>query len=113
MDGNRELPIEGAIDFLKPRLREIDRVNEWARAMGYKNSKRFSRLFRNHFKKQPKKILDEIKVQKAIELLTNGNEMSCYEVAWEIGKRDEQALYKFMIRKTGYHPSYFLDSKKG
>ncbi len=49
MDGNRDLPIKGAIDFLEPRLREIDRVSEWARSMGYENSKRFSRLFRKHF----------------------------------------------------------------
>jgi methylphosphotriester-DNA--protein-cysteine methyltransferase len=107
MSGNKELPIDEAIDFLKPRLKKIDRVNEWA--MGYKNEKRFSILFRNYHKITPKKVLDEIKAQKAIELLTAGNSMSCYEVAWEIGKRDEQALYNFMIRMTGYPPSYFSD----
>lgn len=104
---NKETPIEKAVEFLKLRLKEIDRVGEWARAMGYKNEKRFSLLFRNCHGKRPKKTMDQMKARKAIELLSDDNEMSCYEVAREIGKRDEHALFHYIVRMTGHPPRYF------
>lgn len=112
MNKIKKIPIEEAVEFLKPRLKEIDRVGEWARAMGYKDEKRFSRRFRNHFEKRPKKTMDEIKAWKAIELLSADIGMSCFEEAREIGKKDEHALFHFMMRMTRFPPSYFSDRKK-
>lgn len=60
------LPIEVAVEFLKLRLKEIDKVKDLAEAMGYDNPAYFSDLFRDHFGKRPKAVMDRIKLETAI-----------------------------------------------
>lgn len=64
--GSHRLPIEVAIIFLKSCLKEIDKVKDWAEAMGYDNPAYFSDLFRDHFGKRPKAVMDRIKLETAI-----------------------------------------------
>ncbi len=83
-----EIPIEQSIQILEKNLIKIDRVSEWSEYCGYKNGKKFSRLFRNHFGIRPKIMMSEKKIEKAVELLAQGR-ISNYEIALEIGKKDE------------------------
>jgi transcriptional regulator GlxA family with amidase domain len=101
-----ELPLEEAIKVLEREVREIDRVSEWAKACNYSSSKLFSRKFRNHFGIRPITIIKKLKVKIAINLLKN-TQLSNYEIALEIGKRDEQALYHFIKQQTGNSPEFY------
>jgi transcriptional regulator GlxA family with amidase domain len=104
---NEEISIQKSVEILKEDLKEIDRVSEWAEACCYNNPKKFSRLFRNHFGERPSVVMKKMKVDKAIELLSNGEDLSNYEIALKIGKRDEQALYHFIKQQTGKAPEFY------
>ncbi len=108
-----KLPIEESIRVLEENLKEIDRVSEWAETCGYTNPKTFSRRFRNYFGERPSVFMKRMKVEVAIELLSNAEaeEISNYVIALEIGKRDEQALYHFMKQQTGKPPEFFKSKK--
>lgn len=108
---NHRLPIEAAVEFLKPRLKEIDKVKDWAEIMGYDNSAYFSDLFRDHFGERPKLVMDRIKLERAIQLLSDQPEMKCYTVALEIGKKNEHILNHFFNRMTGFPPNDFRTEK--
>lgn len=112
MNPKQKIPVRQAIEILEQNLNEIDRVGEWAEAMGYSSPKKFSRLFRNHSRRRPKKVMIETKTQKAIRLLSDKNKLSNYEIAREIGKRDEQALFHFLKRETGKPPKFFREKNK-
>ncbi len=103
--------LKKAMVVLDSQLHLIDRVSEWAEASGFSNTKTFSRLFRNHFGERPAVVMKRKKLEKAIELLSNGNELSNYEIARAIGKVDEQALYHFVNGKTGNPPEFYKGKK--
>lgn len=111
MKSDKELPIEESVGILQESIQEIDRVSEWAEACGYKNTKTFSRLIRNHFGDRLSVVMKKKKVDKAIKFLSNGEELSNYEIALEIGKRDEQALYHFIKQQTGEAPEFYKSRK--
>lgn len=93
-------------------ITEIYTVQEWAGAMGFSCSKKFSRAFRNHFGVRPKSRLIELRVKKFLELIEENPETGSYEIAVEIGLRDEIALSKFIKRHTGKSPSIWKNGKK-
>lgn len=103
MSDKSKVPIDQAIDFLQERLNDIDRVHEWGEAMGYSFSDRFSYKFREHFGERPKEVMRAIKTKQAIKLLIN-TDMSCYEIANCIGKKDEHSLFQFIKKETGKPP---------
>jgi len=91
----------------------IHSVEEWARSVGYRNTDQFSRHYRNYFGKRPKAEMVKIRLQKAISLLKASPEISCYEVARAIGKKDEKALHKYFKTHAGKPPSAFRTQKGG
>lgn len=111
MERTPGLSPEEAIRVLKENLEEIDRVSEWAEACSYENTKKFSRQFRNLTGRRPREVMIEIKVKRAINLLSNGAGLSNYEIALQIGKRDEQALFHFIKGQTGKAPEFFKRKK--
>ncbi|MCG2588241.1 helix-turn-helix domain-containing protein [Rhodohalobacter sulfatireducens] len=111
MKSDKEVPIEKSIRILQENITKIDRVYEWAEACGFNNPKKFSRLFRNHFGERPSVVMKKMKVDKAIELLSNGEDLSNYEIALKIGKRDEKALNHFIRQQTGNPPENYKSKK--
>ncbi|TVR17219.1 MAG: AraC family transcriptional regulator [Balneolaceae bacterium] len=101
-----ELPIDSAYETLESNLKTIDRVSEWAEFCNYTSSKKFSRLFRNRYGVRPIVIIKKLKLRIATALLME-NDLSSFEIAREIGKRDEQALYHFFVQQTGNSPSFY------
>ena len=101
-----EIHPKEAVKILKENLQTIDRVGEWADAMGYSTLKRFSRMFRNYYGERPGPFLLKTKAGIARRLLKQ-TDKSHFEIAQLIGKRDEQALYHFMKNHTGKPPSFF------
>jgi len=104
------LPIKKAVKIAQGKVGEIYNVQEWADEMEYSSSKYFSRKFRNHFGERPKSILIRIRIERFFDMLSNNPNISSYEIAKEIGLRDEIALNKFINRHTGKSPSEW---KKG
>jgi transcriptional regulator GlxA family with amidase domain len=101
-----ELPIDSAYESLESNLKTIDRVSEWAELCNYTSSKKFSRLFRNRYGVRPIVVIKKLKLRIATALLME-NDLSNFEIAREIGKRDEQALYHFFVQQTGNSPSFY------
>ena len=112
MQTSERIPIESAVDVLKQHMRLIDRVSEWAEKMGSQDTKKFSRQIRDHYGVRPKKLMTQIKLQRVKDLISNDEKITFYEVAKEVGKKDEQALYHFVMRATGHPPSKFRTGKK-
>lgn len=104
------LPVESAVKIVKENMAEICTVQEWASEMKFNCPKYFSRTFRNHYMKRPKEKLIQLKMEKFFELIKEEPEISCYEIALEIGLRDEIALNRFIKRHTGKPPTKW---KKG
>ena len=93
-------------------LAEIRTVAEWAVKMGYKDSKLFSLHYRRMFKKNPKKAMVELRLEKAKKLLLEKKHVKNFDVAQKVGLSDEIALYQYFIRHEGKSPSDIKDSKK-
>lgn len=111
MRKNKIENLDKSLEVLEKQIKSIDRVSEWAEACGYTNPKTFSRHFRNHFGERPGIVMKRAKLEKAIELLTNGEELSNYEIARNIGKKDEQALYHFVKGQTDKPPEFYKRNK--
>jgi len=92
MEENRVNPVEDAIIVLSENIIEIDRVVEWSQKMGYETERAFSKDFRVHFGKRPKRVMISLKIAMAVQLLSINHEMGCYEIAQAIGKKDEQGV---------------------
>jgi AraC-like DNA-binding protein len=99
------LPIKKAVKIAEGKVGSIYTVQEWAEEMNYNSPKYFSRKVRNHFGERPKSILIRIRIAKFVQMLSNNPNISSYEIAQEIGLRDEIALNKFINRHTGKSPS--------
>ena len=98
-------PMEKALYVAEENLKQIRTVAEWGKEMGYESPKKFSRKFRNHFGKRPKSTLIELKLNCFFKLIEDFREISCYEIAVELGLKDEIALNKFINRHTGRSPN--------
>lgn len=96
--------ISSSIDRLKANLSNVARVEEWARLMGYKNPKKFSRKFLRHHLVRPQKILEFIRLKSIIHQLRRGKS-SNFEIARRHGIPDEKALNKFTNYHLGYSPT--------
>lgn len=104
--------IKQAEQVVRTAMGLIYTVQEWAEAMDFRSTKQFSRTFRNHFGARPKTRLIELRVEKFFDLLKETPEMSCYEIAVNLGLRDEIALSKFIKRHTGKSPTKWKNGKK-
>ncbi|MCH8550233.1 MAG: AraC family transcriptional regulator [Balneolaceae bacterium] len=82
--------IESADKVLLENLAEILSVEEWAKACGYQNADYFSKRYRKYFGIRPKRAMVQIRLQKAKQMLIEEPQISCYEIAQAIGKRDEK-----------------------
>lgn len=111
MKRKAEVPIDHCVQILEGNIKSIDRVGEWSEFCGYKDVKKFSRLFRNHHGIRPKKMMNHLKLNRAFDLLKLGT-MSNYEVALEIGKPDEKALYSFFKQQRGKSPEFYRRRNK-
>jgi transcriptional regulator GlxA family with amidase domain len=99
------LPIESAIDIAKRNITDIFTVEEWATKMEYSCPKIFSRKFRNAFGERPKPRLIKLRVDKFYGLIKKYPDLSCYQIALEMGLKGEIALNKFVKRHTGKPPT--------
>lgn len=99
-----------ARELLLSNIKELDTIYEWAVLVGYDCPKKFSSDYRNHYKRRPKKDMIHYKLNKAIELIKTNPELSLYEVALEVGKKDEKSLHAFFKRNSYKHPSYYRNT---
>lgn len=103
---NPEIVSERAINLLKEHLHEIDTVHDWMtllRKFGITEPERKLKLVGL----RRSKILIQLKVNEAIHLLSTRPDVSCFEIAIRIGKKNERVLNKFLKRHTGNPPSFY------
>jgi|AntRauTorckE6833_2_1112554.scaffolds.fasta_scaffold03987_5 transcriptional regulator GlxA family with amidase domain len=85
--------ITKALEIIKSNNGKISMIEEWASEMGYDSPVKFSWDFRNHFGERPLRILNLLKLIKAVELLTTTNK-TVYEIgACELDIGDEKAFW--------------------
>ncbi len=101
------LNISQALQNLEENLSKINSINEWAFFMKWGSSRTFVSAFKKQYKGSPSKMMIEVKVSRAIELLQENPEMPCIEVACAIGKSSEKDLNKFLKHHTGKSPSEY------
>lgn len=96
--------MENALQIAQENLKEIRTVTEWAEKMGYNCPKYFSNRFKRHYGISPKPKLVELRIDKFYELIKEKKEMSCYEMALELGLEDEKGLNRYIKTHTGKPP---------
>lgn len=99
--------IKQANIVLENNLKDICSVREWAQVLGFNDPVRFNRAYRNIFGEKPKSAMVRMRLGEAVRLLRECPDMSCYEVARAIGKKDEKALNYYFYTNIGQPPSSF------
>jgi methylphosphotriester-DNA--protein-cysteine methyltransferase len=93
------MPSKKSIDYapqhLKIRIHAIWTVNDWAKEMGWDRSL-FSRKFRRHFRIPAKEWLHQEKMQTIHTYLLSSPEAKHFEIAYDLGFKDEKALYDYV-----------------
>ena len=102
-------PMESALQIARENLKKIRMVTEWATVMGYDCPKKFARKFKNHFGERPLKVLNLLKLIKAIQLL-RATDKKVYEIGCcELCIGDEKRFYQFIKYHTDYSPREIRD----
>lgn len=92
---NKKHRIEAAGHVLAAHINEIRSVNDWADLMGWDRTE-FSRQFRRKNGVSAKDRLRELKFGAINDYFFDQPEARYYEVAYDLGFRDEKALYDYV-----------------
>ena len=104
--------MEKSLQTAEEFLMEIGTVTEWAEKMGYDNPKKFSIHFREYFGQRPLKVLNTLRLIKAIELLAS-TDQTVFEIGhYELNIGDEKRLYQFVKYHICYSPREIRDMNK-
>ena len=79
-------------------------VKKLASQCGY-SERHFSRILQSKIKLTPAKLVLEIKLLKAYELLKNGSYQTIKEVVYEAGFNDRSYFYRAFAKRFGLKPS--------
>ena len=91
--------IEHAKDYIENHCNTIKSVKDIADHIDM-NSEYLTRTFRQAYGHTPKKYLDTIRLQKALDLLRTTNH-KCYSIALIIGLKNERDL-SMLFKRMGY-----------
>jgi AraC-like DNA-binding protein len=100
--------IDMAPHYLKSRIAAIWTVNDWAHEMGWERSL-FSRKFRRHFQVAPKVWLHREKMQSIHNYLITSPSARHFEIAYDLGFRDEKALYDYVRYHYSCSTGYYIE----
>ncbi|MEX0724483.1 MAG: helix-turn-helix domain-containing protein [Gracilimonas sp.] len=96
--------MEQALRVAREKLKEIRTVTEWAEKMGYECPKYYSNRFKRQYGLSPKPKLVVLRIEKFQKLIKEKPELSCYEIALQLGLEDEKVLNKYIKTHTGKAP---------
>ncbi|MEO9887427.1 MAG: hypothetical protein ABJR05_06370 [Balneola sp.] len=99
--------LEHALKVLKPEIKNIRTVSEWAVIMGFSDTKYFARLFRRHFGLTCKEALIKVRVETLFDCVKKNPNQKNYCNAKDIGLPDEVALNKYLRKHIGKNPTEF------
>ncbi|HUC94261.1 MAG TPA: response regulator [Paenibacillus sp.] len=105
-----EMIIEKCIAYIDSHYMEDLSLDEAARQL-YFSSNYLSMLFKNHLGLTFTKYLSEVRLKKAVEMLEN-RDMKVYEIAAEIGYKDEKYFYRVFKTKFGVTPDEYRKQNK-
>lgn len=103
--------ISKSIHVLNNHLVEVAQVKEWADLMGYRSTRKFSRLFLRYYAVRPGKILVSIRLKSIYKQLRNSNR-SNFHIARRHCLPDEKALNKFVNYHLSCCPSQLIRMKE-
>jgi AraC-like DNA-binding protein len=96
-----------APELLKSRIAAIWTVNDWANEMGWERSL-FSRKFRRCFRVTPKEWLHREKMNSIHIYLTTSPKARQFEIAYDLGFKDEKALYDYVRYHYSCSTGYYI-----
>lgn len=102
--------VQQAEDILQDRLHDVDGVEKWAKLLGYPSAKAFSQDYKRAFHRSPIQALIHAKLYRAVRLLRLAMNLTCFDIAVAIGKKDEKGLNFFFKTHTGQPPRYFREN---
>ncbi|MEO9886557.1 MAG: hypothetical protein ABJR05_02915 [Balneola sp.] len=107
--------IKKAGTILEENISSIGNITQWAMAVGYEKTSKFSWEFRKHFGVRPSEVFIEIKVENILKYMATFPEEKNYCISLEFGFANEKALYKFLKRHTQKTPTQLRKgiAKKG
>ncbi len=97
-------PMEKALEVVLENVQQIRTVVEWGQQMGYGDTKKFSEVFKKHYKKSPKSVLIVLRLERFHTLIKEHPEISCFELGIELGLGGERELNEYIRYHTGHHP---------
>lgn len=87
--------MEVAIHLLSLHIYDMRSVSDWATKMGWERSE-FSRKFKRYYGESAKECFHRIKMKTIENHFSAQPDAKYYEVACDLGFRDEKALYDYV-----------------
>ena len=103
-------PVDRAIFFMQRNLNKCLKIHDIAKHVGLSES-HFSKIFRSITGSSPIDYFTNMKMQKAIRLLTNKS-FRIKEVAFELGYEDPNYFSRLFKKKIGTSPVTFLKTTR-
>lgn len=102
----KKLKLEVALDILKSNIHNIKSVSDWSDIMGWDRSE-FSRQYAKKFGESAKETYHKQKLLTIEAYLYEQPTVKYYEVACDLGFRDEKALYDYVRYHTKKSPGAY------
>lgn len=102
----KKLRLEKAVEVLKNNITNIKSVSDWSVHMGWDRSD-FSRKYAKQFGESAKKTFHKNKLLTIESYLYEQPGAKYFEVAYDLGFRDEKALYDYVRYHTNKSPGAY------
>lgn len=103
---NRKMKLDIAVHYLSLNIFEIKSVSDWAIRMGWDRAE-FSRRFRKYHGESAKVCFHRLKLRTIENHFYSQPEAKYYEVAMDLGFRDEKALYDYVRYHRNCSPTAY------
>lgn len=103
---NKKLRINFALEVLRSNIQSIRSVTDWSDMMGWERAE-FSRRYSKLHGESAKAALHRYKLKSINKELYENPLAKYYEIAHNIGFRDEKAFYDYMRYHTTYSPTEY------
>lgn len=102
----KKLRLDKAVEVLESNILSIKSVSDWSENMGWERSD-FSRNYAKVFGESAKITFHKLKLKTIETYLYEQPEAKYFEVAYDLGFRDEKALYDYVRYHTNQSPGAY------
>jgi transcriptional regulator GlxA family with amidase domain len=98
--------LDKAVEVLKSNIHVIKSVSDWSDHMGWERSD-FSRKYAKSYGESAKRTFHKLKLETIDAYLYDQPTAKYFEVAYDLGFRDEKALYDYVRYHTNKSPGAY------